>query len=70
MAPLMVTVKAHFEWEWTAVHQAALAKFEEVILELATDLSPSEPQQPYQLDTDASKDRVRPTLAQLCAYSK
>ena len=62
-APLTVLFKADFEWEWTAVHQAAFQKLKEAMIG-ATHLSPIDPQQPYHLYTDASKDCVGATLVQ------
>ena len=40
--------KAEFQWEWTAVHQAAFNKLEQVMIN-ATHLSAIHPRQPYDL---------------------
>ena len=68
-APLTAMFKADFEWEWTAVHQASFAKLKQAMIN-ATHLSAIDPQQPYHLYMDASKDCVGGTLAQQCAYGK
>ena len=62
-------VKADFEWEWTAVHQAAFDKLKQAMIN-ATHLSAIDPRQPYHLYTDASKDCVGATLAQRCAHGE
>ena len=58
-----------FEWEWTAVHQAAFDKVQQAMIN-ATHLSAIDPRQPYHLYTDASKDCVGATLAQRCAHGQ
>ena len=69
MAPLTAMFKADFDWEWTAVHQAAFDKLKQAMID-ATHLSAIAPQQPYHLYTEASKDCVGATLAQRCAHGK
>ena len=61
--------KADFEWQWTAVHQAALYKLKQAMIK-ATHLSAIDPRQPYSLYMDASKDWVGATLAQGCSHGK
>ena len=68
-APLTTMFKAHLEWEWTAVHQAAFDKLKQAMIN-ATHLSAIAPRQPYHLYTDASRDSVGATLAQRCAHGK
>ena len=68
-APLTAMFTADFKWEWAAVHQAALDKLKQAMMN-ATDLSAIDPQQPYYLYTDASKNCVRATLAQRCSDGK
>ena len=68
-APLTAMFKADFEWEWTAVHQAAFDKLKQEMIN-ATHLSAINPRQPYNLYTDASKDCEGATLAQPCAHGK
>ena len=66
-APLTGMLKADFEWEWTAGHQAAFDKPKQAIIN-ATYLSAIDPQQPYHVYTDALKIGVGATLAQQCAH--
>ena len=61
--------KADVEWQWTAVHQAFFDKLKQAMIN-ATYFSAIDPQQLYHLYTDASKDCVGATLAQLCAHGK
>ena len=61
--------EAHFEWEWTAVHQASFDKLKQAMIN-GTHLSAIDPRQPYHLYTYASKDCVGVTLAQRCAHAK
>ena len=68
-APLAAMFKEDFEWGWTAVHQASFHKLKQAMIN-ATHLSAIDPQKPYHLYTDASKDCVQATLAQRCAYGK
>ena len=68
-APLAAMLKADFEWEWTAVHQASFDKLKQAMIN-ATHLSAIDPRQPYHLYTDASKDCVGATLAQQWADGK
>ena len=68
-APLTAMLKADFEWEWTAVHQAAFNKLKQAMVN-ATHSSATDPREPYRLYTDASKDCVAATLAQRCAHGK
>ena len=68
-APLTAMLKADFEWEWTAVHQAYFDKLKQAMIH-ATHLSAMDPQQLYHLYTDASKDCVGATLAHRWAQGK
>ena len=68
-APLTAMFEADFEWEWTAVHQAAFDKLKQAMIN-ATHLSAMDARQPYHLYKDASKDCVGATLAQQCAHGK
>ena len=68
-APLTAIFKADFEWELTASYQASFDKLKQAMIN-ATHLSAIDPQQPYHLYTDASKDCVGATLAQRCAHGK
>ena len=68
-APLTAMFKADFEWEWTAVHQAASDKLKQAMIN-ATHLSAIDPRPPYHLYMDASKDCVGAMLAQRCAHGK
>ena len=68
-APLTAMFKADFEWEWTAVHQAAFDKLKQGMRN-ATNVSAIDPRQPYHLYTDASKDCVGTMLAQVCAHGR
>ena len=68
-APLTAMFKADFEWEWTPVHQASFDMLKQAMIN-ATHLSAIDPQQPYHLYTDASKDCVWAMLAQRCAHGK
>ena len=62
-------LKANFEWEWTAVHQAAFDKLKQAMIN-TTHLSAIDPRQPYHYYTDASKDCLGSTLAQQCTHGK
>ena len=68
-APLTAMFKADFQWECTAVHQAALSMLKQAMIN-ATHLSAIDPRQPYHLYTDASEDCVGATLAQRCVHGK
>ena len=61
--------KADFEWEWTAVHQASFDKLKQAMIN-ETHLSAINPQQPYNVYTDASKDCVGAALAQRCVHGR
>ena len=68
-APLTAMFKADFKWEWTGVHQAGFDKLRQAMI-TATHLSAIDPQQPYILYTDASKDCVGATVAQRRTHRK
>ena len=62
-------IKADFEWEWKAVHQAFFDKLRQAMIN-ATHLSAIDPRQRCQLYMDTSKECVGATLAQRCAHGK
>ena len=68
-APLTAMFNADFEWEWTAVCQGGFDKLKQAMIS-ATHLSDIDPWHPNHLFTDASKDCVGATLAQICAHRK
>ena len=68
-APLTAMYKADFEWEWTAVHEAAFDKLNRAMIN-ATHRSAIHPQQPYHPYTDALKDFTGAMPAQKCAHGK
>ena len=54
-APLNALFKADFEWEWTAVHEAAFNKLKQAMISV-THLRAADPPQPYHLYREASND--------------
>ena len=68
-ASLTAMFKSDLEWQLTAVHEAAFDKLKPALISV-THLSAIDPQQPYHLYTDASKDCLGATLVQGRAHGK
>ena len=68
-AALTAMFKTCFEWDWTAVYQAAFDKLKQAVIN-ATQLSAIDPRPTYHLYRDASKDCVGAALPQRCAHGK
>ena len=67
-APLTAMFQADFEWEWTAVHQAAFDKLKQAMIH-ATHQSVIDPRQPYHLYRDAFEGLRRGHAStRMCAW--